>query len=44
MDFFREVNGIYAEYFPENPPARATFAVRGLPAGALVEIDCICAE
>ena len=34
---FPEVNGIYAEYFPENPPARATFAVVALPAGALVE-------
>jgi 2-iminobutanoate/2-iminopropanoate deaminase len=39
---FAEVNVIYAEYFPENPPARACFAVKALPAGALVEIDCIC--
>lgn len=39
--FFAEINAIYAEYFPENPPARATFAVLGLPAGALIEIDCI---
>jgi 2-iminobutanoate/2-iminopropanoate deaminase len=30
------------EYFPVNPPARATFAVAGLPAGALVEIEAIC--
>ena len=37
INTFPEVNGIYAEYFPENPPARATFAVAGLPAGALVE-------
>lgn len=44
MAFFREVNAIYAEYFPVDPPARATFAVLGLPAGALVEIECICAE
>ena len=41
MASFAEVNGIYAEYFPENPPARATFAVAGLPLGALVEIECI---
>ena len=41
INFFQEVNTIYAEYFPSNPPARATFAVLGLPAGALVEIDCI---
>jgi 2-iminobutanoate/2-iminopropanoate deaminase len=39
--FFAEVNAVYAEYFPSEPPARATFAVAGLPAGALVEIDCI---
>jgi 2-iminobutanoate/2-iminopropanoate deaminase len=41
FSFFPEVNGIYAEYFPSEPPARATFAVAGLPAGGLVEIDCI---
>lgn len=41
MSFFAEVNGIYAEYFPLNPPARATFAVAGLPLGALVEIECV---
>lgn len=27
------------QYFPENPPARATFAVAGLPLGAKVEIE-----
>ena len=26
MSDFAEVNGIYAEFFPESPPARATFA------------------
>ena len=26
-------------YFPSDPPARATFAVKGLPLGALVEIE-----
>lgn len=41
MSFFAEVNGIYGEYFPTNPPARATFAVAGLPLGALVEIECV---
>lgn len=39
---FAEINAIYAEYFPESPPARACFAVTALPAGALIEIDCIC--
>ncbi len=41
MDHFAKVNSIYAEYFPVDPPARTTFAVAGLPAGALVEMDCI---
>lgn len=41
MSYFAEVNGIYSQYFPVDPPARATFAVAGLPAGALVEIECI---
>jgi 2-iminobutanoate/2-iminopropanoate deaminase len=41
MASFAEVNAIYGEYFPADPPARATFAVLGLPAGALVEIEAI---
>lgn len=41
MTHFLEFNAIYAQYFPENPPARTTFAVAGLPAGGLVEIDAI---
>mmetsp|Transcript_5040 Transcript_5040/g.5167 ORF Transcript_5040/g.5167 Transcript_5040/m.5167 type:complete len:140 (-) Transcript_5040:79-498(-) len=41
MDSFVAVNAVYSEFFPTDPPARATFAVVGLPAGALVEIDCI---
>lgn len=34
-----KVNAIYAEFFPSEPPARMTYAVAGLPLGALVEID-----
>jgi len=41
MSSFAEVNGVYAEFFPESPPARATFAVAGLPLNALVEIECV---
>jgi len=41
MDDFAAMNSVYAEFFPENPPARTTVAVAGLPKGALVEIDCI---
>jgi 2-iminobutanoate/2-iminopropanoate deaminase len=38
---FQRVNAIYAERFPENPPARATVEVSRLPKDALVEIDAI---
>lgn len=41
MAQFAEFNPIYAQYFPENHPARTTFAVAGLPLNALIEIDCI---
>jgi 2-iminobutanoate/2-iminopropanoate deaminase len=40
---FGAVNEIYARYFPENPPARATVQAAGLPKGALIEIDAIAA-
>jgi 2-iminobutanoate/2-iminopropanoate deaminase len=38
---FGAVNEVYARYFPERPPARATVQVAGLPRGAMVEIDAI---
>eukprot|EP00882_Tetradesmus_deserticola_P010390 GHRQ01010974.1.p1 GENE.GHRQ01010974.1~~GHRQ01010974.1.p1 ORF type:complete len:164 (+),score=52.69 GHRQ01010974.1:149-640(+) len=41
MADFATVNGIYGRFFPENPPARATFAVKTLPLNAKVEIECI---
>ena len=41
MADFAAVNEIYASYFDDNPPARATVAVRGLPKGVQVEIDAI---
>lgn len=41
MDDFATVNGIYAQYFPQDPPARSTVAVAGLPLGALVEIETV---
>lgn len=41
MDDFAKMNAIYAETFSENPPARTTVAVAGLPKGALVEIECV---
>jgi 2-iminobutanoate/2-iminopropanoate deaminase len=41
MNDFARMNAVYAEFFPENPPARSTVQVAGLPKGALVEIECI---
>ncbi len=41
MDNFAEMNKVYAEYYGENPPARAAFGVVKLPLGALVEIETI---
>lgn len=38
---FSAVNDVYGQCFPVNPPARSTVAVRGLPRGALVEIEAI---
>jgi len=38
---FDEMNRVYAEYFPANPPARETVAVSGLMGGARVEISFI---
>ena len=44
MDDFAKVNGIYGQYFQENPPARVCVEVSKLPKGALVEIDVIAAR
>src|SRR5512143_3680060 len=41
MGDFAKMNATYAEFFPENPPARSTVQVAGLPKGALVEIECV---
>ncbi len=41
MDDFQAVNAVYGEFFPADPPARATVEVSRLPVDALVEIDAI---
>lgn len=41
MNDFAAMNAVYAEFFPENPPARSTVAVAALPKGARVEIECV---
>lgn len=38
---FPQMNRVYATFFPEDPPARATVQAAKLPADALVEIDAI---
>ena len=41
MADFAAMNAVYGKYYPENPPARAAFAVKDLPLGVLVEIETI---
>ena len=43
MDEFARMNEVYARYFSEDPPARATVEVARLPRDVRVEIDCIAA-
>ena len=41
---FGAMNEVYGEFFAQPYPARSAFAVRDLPKGALVEIECIAAK
>ena len=41
MNDFAKMNLVYAEFFPQDPPARSTVAVAALPRGARVEIECV---
>jgi 2-iminobutanoate/2-iminopropanoate deaminase len=41
MNDFAAMNEVYARYFTQNPPARATVQVVRLPKDARVEIDAI---
>ena len=41
MNDFTKVNELYGSYFTEQPPARSTIAVAGLPKGVNVEIEVI---
>jgi 2-iminobutanoate/2-iminopropanoate deaminase len=38
---YKAVNGVYAQYFTESPPARSAVQVAALPLGALVEIEVV---
>lgn len=41
MANFKAMNEVYAEYYKEEQPARAAFAVKELPLGVMVEIETI---
>lgn len=41
MENFGAMNEVYAKYYSSNPPARAAFAVKGLPLAVMVEIETI---
>jgi 2-iminobutanoate/2-iminopropanoate deaminase len=44
MADFATVNEIYGKRFPQDPPARSTVAVSGLPKGVRVEIEVIASD
>ena len=44
MADFAAMNEVYAEFFAAPFPARSAVAVKTLPKGALVEIECIAAR
>lgn len=41
MNDFADMNEVYAQFFSEPFPARSAFAVKTLPKGAKVEIECV---
>lgn len=44
MGNFAAMNQVYAEYFPQEAPARSAFQVGALPKGGLVEIEVVAAK
>jgi len=41
MSDFRAMNEVYAQFYTSEQPARAAFAVKALPLGALIEIETV---
>ena len=41
MNDFSRMNAVYGTFFGENPPARTTVQVSGLPKGVAVEIEAV---
>ncbi|MGD2105599.1 MAG: RidA family protein [Anaerolineae bacterium] len=41
IDEFSQMNDVYAEFFPKDPPARSAVQVAALPLGGRVEIEAV---
>ena len=41
LSYFPQVNEVFKEFFPENPPARSAVQVSALPMNAKIEIDAV---
>lgn len=41
MSDFKAMNEVYSQFYTADQPARAAYAVKGLPLGALIEIETI---
>jgi len=41
MSDFKAMNEVYARFYTYEQPARAAYAVKGLPLGALIEIETV---
>lgn len=41
MGEFAQMNAIYAEFFPEQPPARSAIQAAALPLGGRVEVEAV---
>ena len=41
LSYFPQVNEVFKEFFPENPPARSAVQVSALPMDAKIEIEAV---
>ena len=41
LSYFPQVNEVFKEFFPENPPARSAIQVSALPMNAKIEIEAV---
>ena len=41
LSFFSEVNEVFNDYFPNDPPARSSVQVSALPMGSRIEIEAV---